>query len=101
MVRPCVARGFRRSGFWILHQCIRPLIGAFVLPAIMDISAHPISLAVKPQRAVRVTSVRLRREDRPPSLLILSQTSAGKLGSRRLHHTLLLPPPFPWFDWRP
>jgi hypothetical protein len=29
MVRPCVARGFRRSvGFAVLHQCIRPLIGA-------------------------------------------------------------------------
>ena len=24
----------------VLHQCIRPLIGAFVLRAIMDISAH-------------------------------------------------------------
>jgi hypothetical protein len=30
MVRPCVARGFRRSvGCAVLHQCIRPLIGAF------------------------------------------------------------------------
>jgi hypothetical protein len=30
MVRPCVARGFRRAvGFAVLHQCIRPLIGAF------------------------------------------------------------------------
>src|ERR1700726_2775553 len=29
MVRPCVARGFRRSvGSSVLHQCIRPLIGA-------------------------------------------------------------------------
>jgi hypothetical protein len=29
VVRPCVARGFHRSvGFAVLHQCIRPLIGA-------------------------------------------------------------------------
>jgi hypothetical protein len=33
MVRPCVARGFRRSGgFAVLHQCIRPLIGACCAP---------------------------------------------------------------------
>src|SRR3979411_670276 len=50
MVRPCVARGFRRSvGFAVLHQCIRPLIGALVLRAIMDISAHAVSLAARPQ----------------------------------------------------
>src|SRR6266849_10788012 len=33
MVRPCVARGFHRSvGFAVLHQCIRPLIGACCAP---------------------------------------------------------------------
>jgi len=48
----------------VLHQCIRPLIGAFGLRAIMDISARAISLADRPQRAIRVTSVRMRREDR-------------------------------------
>jgi hypothetical protein len=26
----------------VLHQCIRPLLGAIVLRAIMDISAHTI-----------------------------------------------------------
>src|SRR5436190_3312167 len=35
-----------------------------VLRAIMDISAPAISLADRPQRAIRVTSVRMRREDR-------------------------------------
>ena len=35
-----------------------------VLPAIMDISARAISLADRPQRAIWVTSVRTRREDR-------------------------------------
>jgi hypothetical protein len=34
------------------------------LLAIMDISAPAISLAERPQRAIRVTSVRTRREDR-------------------------------------
>src|SRR5258708_2113209 len=33
MVRPCVARGFRRSGGRaVLHQCIRLLIGACCAP---------------------------------------------------------------------
>jgi hypothetical protein len=37
LVRPCVARGLLRVGACaVLHQCIRPLIGAFVLRAIMD-----------------------------------------------------------------
>jgi uncharacterized lipoprotein YbaY len=35
-----------------------------VLRAIMDISARAISLADRPQRAIWVTSVRKRREDR-------------------------------------
>jgi uncharacterized lipoprotein YbaY len=35
-----------------------------MLRAIMDISARAISLADRPQRAIRVTSVRVRREDR-------------------------------------
>jgi hypothetical protein len=62
----------------VLHQCIRPLIGAFVLRAIMGISARAISLADRPQWAMWVTSVRMRREDRSSiSFLILSQTLAG------------------------
>ena len=48
----------------VLHQCIRPLIGACVLRAIMDISARAISLTDRSQRAIRVTSVRTRSEDR-------------------------------------
>jgi hypothetical protein len=34
------------------------------LRAVMDISAQASSLAERPQRAIRVTSVRVRREDR-------------------------------------
>src|SRR5258706_14491237 len=48
----------------VLHQCIRSLIGAVLLRTNMDISAHAISLADRPQRAIWVTSVRTRREDR-------------------------------------
>jgi hypothetical protein len=43
----------------VLHQCIRPLIGA-LLPAIMDISARAISLADRPQWAIWVTIQRAR-----------------------------------------
>jgi len=51
----------------------------FVLQAIMDISARATSLAVRPQWAIGVTRVRMRREDRSSiSFLVLSQTSAGK-----------------------
>ena len=41
MVRPCVARVFvELSDSAVLHQCMRPLIGAFSLRAIIDISAQ-------------------------------------------------------------
>ena len=40
------------------------LVGAVLLRTIMDISARAFSLADRPQRAIRVTSVRMRREDR-------------------------------------
>src|SRR5882757_7734654 len=64
MVRPCVARGFVELASAVLHQCIRSLVGAVLLRTIMDISAHAFSLADRPQRAIRVTGVRMRREDR-------------------------------------
>src|SRR5260370_3843871 len=32
MVRPCVARGFVNLAYAVLHQCIRPLIGACGAP---------------------------------------------------------------------
>jgi hypothetical protein len=47
----------------VLHQCIRSL-ELVVLGTIMDISARAFSLADRPQRAIWVTSVRMRREDR-------------------------------------
>jgi hypothetical protein len=44
-----------------------------VLRAIMDISAHAIFLADRPRRAVRVTRVRMRREDRSSIVLSFSR----------------------------
>jgi hypothetical protein len=81
----------------VLHQCIRPLIGASVLPAIMDISAPAISLADRPRWAIWVTSARMRREDRSSisshpladlggSLTPLVITRLEACSSRRLDH---------------
>ena len=79
MVRPCVAREFVDLAVAVLHQCIRPLVGAFALRAIMDISALAISLADRPQRTIRVTSVRMRREDRT-SISFQSLADLGMTG---------------------
>ena len=49
MVRPCVAREFVDLAVAVLHQCIRPLVGAFALRAIMDISARAFSLPERPR----------------------------------------------------
>ena len=65
MVRPCVARGFCRVGGE--RSCINVSglrLERVLLRAIMDISARAISLTDRPQRAMWVTSVRMRREDR-------------------------------------
>jgi hypothetical protein len=81
MIRPCVARGVRRGG-----ECGRasmsPASGMerLLLPAIMDCSAHPISKTERPRGRFGSPVFEGRREDRPPSLFILSQTSAGELG---------------------
>src|SRR6266516_4177301 len=55
----------------------------------MDISARAISLADRPQRAIRVTSVRMRREDRSS----ISSHPLADLGWKLLiglRHRLLL-----------
>jgi hypothetical protein len=80
----------RFSSIWQMRSCINVsglCLERVVLRAIMDISAHATLLADRLQRAVGVTSVRMRREDRfLHHRLILSQTSAGS----RLHHRWLL-----------
>src|SRR5262249_29505946 len=78
MVRPWVARGLPRAD---VRSCIK--VSGFdwspYAPGIMDIGAPAISLADRPQGAIWVTSVRMRRKDRSSiSFLILSHTSAGK-----------------------
>ena len=86
MVRPCVARGFRRSvGSSVLHQCIRPLIGAVLLRTIMDISARAVSLSDRPRWASWVTSVRMRREDRSS----ISSHPLADLGGKRICYFII------------
>jgi len=78
MVRPRVARGFVNLADAVLHQCIRPLIGACCAPGIMDISAHSIWLADRPRTGH--SGHQCSHAPGRPILhrrLILSQTSAG------------------------
>src|SRR5262245_60256174 len=65
LVRPCGARGFLELADAVLHQCIRPLLGARLCSGPSWISARMRShYRLGLDRAVRVTSVRMRREDR-------------------------------------
>jgi hypothetical protein len=71
-----------------------------VLPAIMDISAPAISLADRPQWAIWVTSVHMRREDRssisadPLADLVGSGFGGYIIGSSLCGYlTDLMPPP--------
>ena len=78
MVRPCVAREFRRFGGSGLASMYPAFDWSVLLLAIMDISAPAISLAERPQRAIWVTSVRRRREDRTS----ISSRSLADLGGQ-------------------
>jgi hypothetical protein len=64
MVRPCVARGHVKLAVNGLESMYPASGWSSSCPAIMDISAHAISLADRPQWAIWVTSARRRREDR-------------------------------------
>jgi len=73
----------------VLHQCIRPLIGACcaVLRAIMDISAPAVSLPDRPQAGpFGSPGFACARNTGPPSHFILSQTSVGKRDTRPSQH---------------
>ena len=92
-VRPRGARGFWSTlADAVLRQCIRSPIGACVLRAIMDISAHAILLADRPRRAVGVTRVRRRREDR--SSIVVSSSRRTR---RVIVITSSMPPGFALF----
>src|SRR5262249_663062 len=78
---PAVRRK-RPSSSWrrtVLHQCIRPLLGGFWGPGHHGYQRGCGLISGSASWAIRVTSVRMRREDRSSiSFLVLSQTSAGK-----------------------
>ena len=77
MVRPCVARGFRRSvGSSVLHQCIRPLIGACA-PGHHGYQRACVLITGQASSGPFGSPVfAYAGKTGPPSLLILSQTSA-------------------------
>ena len=79
MVRPCVAREFRRSvGIAVLHQCIRPLIGA-VAPGHHGCQrACGLITGQASNEPFGSPGFACAGKTGPPSRLILSQTSAGK-----------------------
>ena len=65
MVRPRVARGFVNLAEAVLHQCIRPLIGALGAPGHHGYQrAFELISRQASNGAIWVTSVRMRREDR-------------------------------------
>jgi hypothetical protein len=78
MVRPCVARGFRRSvGSSVLHQCIRPLIGACA-PGHHGYQRACVLISCQASTGPNGSPVfACAGKTGPPSRLILSQTSAG------------------------
>src|ERR1700733_9045746 len=77
MVRPCVARRFRRMAVAVLHQCIRPLIGAFCAPG--HHGYQRACVLIRGQASIgpfgSPVFARARKTD-PPFRLVLSQTSA-------------------------
>jgi hypothetical protein len=81
-------RNCRSVGFAVLHQCIRPQIGAFAPGHHGYQRACVLITGQASSGAIRFTRVRMRREDRPPSRLILSQTSTRVIGL--CHHVLLV-----------
>ena len=79
MVRPCVARGFVDLADAVLHQCIRPLIGACCAPGhhgyqrACDLISGQASIGPFGSPVFACAG-----KTDPPSSSILSQTSAGK-----------------------
>ena len=64
MVRPCGARDFVDLADAVLHQCIRPLIGARCSGPSWISARMRSHYRTGLKRAIRVTSVRMHREDR-------------------------------------
>src|SRR6266571_2126868 len=72
-----------RLEYTVLHQCIRPRIGADA-PDHHGIRARPISLAAMPRRAIWVISSRLRWKDHF-SISSFSLADLGGKSDRDLH----------------
>ena len=80
MYGPAVRRKrFRRSGgFAVLHQCIRPLIGACCAPGHHGYQCACVLITGQASSgAIWVTGFACAGKTGPPSRFILSQTSAG------------------------
>src|ERR1700693_101304 len=79
MVRPCVARGFVNLADAVLHQCIRPLIGACCAPGHHGYQRACDLISGKASSGPFGSPVfACAGKTEPPSRLILSQTSVGK-----------------------
>ena len=89
MVRPCVARRFVELTAAVLHQCIRPLIGACCTPGHHGYQRACVLISGQASIGPFGSPVfACAGKTEPPSRLILSQTSAGNLIG--LRHRLLL-----------
>ena len=90
MVRPCVASGFAELAAAVLHQCIRPLSGAFAPGHHGYQRAWVLITGQASIGAIWVTSVRTRSEDRSS----ISSCSPADLGWKLLiglrHRSLLI-----------
>src|SRR5271154_6710006 len=77
MVRPCVARGSSSWRLAVLHQCIRPLIGAFA-PGHHGYQRACVLISGQASTGPVGSPVFASAgKTEPPSRLVLSQTSAG------------------------
>src|SRR5262249_18801840 len=72
----------------VLHQCIRPLVGARA-PGHHGYQRACDLITGEPQRAVWVTSVRMRREDRSP-ISSHPLEDLGGLEAAGSHHCVLI-----------
>jgi hypothetical protein len=81
MVRPCVARGFHRSVGLVLHQCIRPRIGACSAPGHHGYQRACVLISGQASNGPNGSpGLAGAGKTDPPFRFILSQTSAGKRG---------------------
>ena len=99
MVRPCVARGFRRSGgFAVLHQCIRPLIGACWAPGHHGYQRACVLINGQASTGPFGSPVFAHARKTDPPFVSSSRRPRRVLGLR--HCVLLISRAVPWFEPR-